>query len=342
MSLTDLKIEYRKLRNDDFSPSPSCFREDIPGEEVRLIRHDNCGMLLFENRRPQYYFHNMNETSSRWSSFIELGEGPLSLQESVHDEDMAQNEETDSYHLISEDPVTYGIRTLSGKPMEFTYNEEGCIWKEGEGASILDVRGEWFPYGLICHMGSEYDIPFIHQPVHLKGTYEGKPVEFLACIDRIFSPMGQEDEIIRNATSYISSYCSGIREDGRREWFMALICRENGKGLGIYYIDKEEPVISGDVINEGIWQRLPYVDDDTVVSIDNVWRFAGKVFHVKGRYGAKGFTGRPRLDRHGQSQIFGTWYEGDTEYRHRIWNTFSENMDAYASSMKERGFRVKE
>ena len=36
------------------------------------------------------------------------------------------------------------------------------------------------------------------------------------------------------------------------------------------------------------------------------------------------------------------WPEGDIEYRHRIFNTFSENMDAYAASMKERGFRVKE
>ena len=342
MSMNDLRIEYRKLNNDDFSSTPSCFSRDFPGEEVRLIRHDNCGMLLMEGKRPQYYFHNMNETSSRWSAFIELGDGPLSLQKSVHDEDMAQEEKTDGYHLLREDPVTYGIKTLAGNPMEFTYNQEGCSWKEGKDGSILDVKGQWFPYGLICHMGSEYNIPFIHQPVHLKGTYEGKPIEFLACIDRIYAPKGKEELIIRNATYYISSYCSGIREDGRREWFMALICHDNGKGLGIYYIDGQEPVISEEVINEGVWERLPYVDDDTVVAVDNIWRFGGKVFHVKGRYGAKGFTGRPRFDRHGQSQVFGSWYEGDIEYRHRIFNTFSENMDAYAASMKERGFRVKE
>ena len=101
-------------------------------------------------------------------------------------------------------------------------------------------------------------------------------------------------------------------------------------------------MIGEEVINEGVWERLPYVDDDTVVAVDNIWRFGGKVFHVKGRYGAKGFTGRPRFDRHGQSQVFGSWYEGDIEYRHRIFNTFSENMDAYAASMKERGFQVKE
>ena len=338
----DLHIEYRRFTNDDFSSTPSCFKDDFPEDAVRLIRHDNCGMLKSDEERPLYYFHNMNETSSRWSAIIRLGEGPFSLQEGVHGEDMAQDDPTIPYSVLKEDPLIYGIYTTEGREMCFTYNEDGCTWKEGKDGSILDVKGEWFPYGLICHMASEYNIPFMHLPVHLKGTYEGEPIEFLACIDRIFSPQGKEMEILKNATSYLSSYCSGIREDGRREWFIGLCCHENGKGLGIYWLEGEEPVISGEVHNEGIWERLPYVEDGTMVCVDNIWKFGGKTLHVKGYRGAKGFTAKPRFERHGQSQIFGSWYEGDVPYKHRIWNTFSENMEAYEDDLKKRGFRVKE
>lgn len=339
--MKDLKIEYRKLTANDFSKAPECFKQDFPEDETLLIRHDNCGMILKDNGTPHYYFHNMNDYSSRWAGFISLGNGPFSLQKGVHSDDIAQSEPLSEYKAISGEPLTYGVHTIEGISMEFTYHENGCTFKEGENGSVLDVKGEWFPYGLICHMGSEYNIPFIHLPVHLTGTYEGRPVEFLACIDRIYSPKGKEQEIIKNATSYISSYCSGIRKDGRREWFMGLICNDNGQGLGIYYIDGEEPVISDQVINDGLWERLPYVNDGTVVSVNNIWKFGGKEFHVNGYYGAKGFTAEPRFDRHGQSQVFGSWYVGSEPYEHRIWNTFSENMDAYEDNMKKRGFKVK-
>lgn len=333
-------VEYRPFTNDDFSVAPKCFEGEFAGRETRLIRHDNCGMLLFDDDRPHYYFHNMDVETSRWSGFIRLGDGPFALQSAVEGATTAQNEPLDGYGVISTDPLTYGVKTTEGVPMEFTYNEQGCTWREGPDGSVLDVTGEWFPYGLITHLGSEYDIPFMHLPVLLNGTYLGKPIEFLACIDRIFSPAGEEGPVLARATRYISSYCAGVREDGRREWMLALSCHENGKGLGVYWLEGEEPLISEDVVNEGTWERLPYVDDDTVVCVDNVWRFGGKEFHVRGDWGAKGFTAAPRFDRHGQSQIFGTWHEGATPYAHRVWNTFSENMEAYASSMADTGFRV--
>ena len=188
--MKDLKIEFRKFTNDDFSKTPKCFKQDYPELESRLIRHDNCGMILRENDRPHYYFHNMNEFSSRWSGFIRLGDGPLSLQEGVENTDTAQTDQLSTYGKVSDDPITYGVKTLSGINMEFTYNEDGCCLVEGENGSILDVKGEWFPFGLICHLGSEYNILFQHLPVHLKGTYQNKPVEFLACIDRIFLACG--------------------------------------------------------------------------------------------------------------------------------------------------------
>lgn len=335
-------IEFREFKNDDFSNNPKCFSEEFLENDAILIRHDICGMINLVDDIPHYYFHNMNRDASRWSGFIRLGRLPLSLQTKVEGAQTSQTDPLIEYNFICNDILTYGIKTKSGIYMDFTFNENGCHIVEGENGDILDVNGKWFPNGLICHFGSEYNIPFMHLPVHLKGTYRGKKVEFLACIDRIFSPKGKEKEIIENATNYVSSYCSGIREDGRREWFVALICHANKKGLGIYWIEGEEPIISNEVINEGIWQRLPYVDDGTVVCLDNIWKFGGKEFHVVGKWGSKGFTIPPRLDRHGQSQIFGIWFEGNVPYKHICWNTFSENMGAFYNSMKNRGFIVED
>lgn len=335
-------VEYRRLTNDDFSRNPACFNEDVPHATCRLIRHDNCGMILRGYDNPHYYFHNMDMETSRWAGIIRLGDGPLGLQTGVHDEDMVQFEPLTPYGVIRKNPLTYGVMTTRGIEMEFQYNEAGCTIREGKNGSILDVKGEWFPYGVICHIGSEYNIPFIHLPVLLEGTYQGEKVKFLACIDRIFSPEGLEEDIIRNATEYISSYCSGVREDGRREFFMALITHDNGKGLGIYWLEGEDPIITDEVVNEGEWIKLPYVDDGTVVNPNQVWRFGGKEFHVIGKWGAKGFTAKPRMERHGQSQYFGTWYEGNTPYQHEVWNTFNENMGAFSASMKERGFDVQD
>lgn len=340
--MNKFNIEYRKFTNDDFSFKPTCFKNEFPGQATVLIRHDQCGMILFENDLPHYYFHNIDQESSRWSGFIELGDQPFSLQKGVPNTDTAQNEPMSAYGVECNEPLTYGLHTLNGIEAKFTYNEDGCEFIEGKDGEVLHVKGEWFPYGLICHLGSEYNIPFMHLPVLLKGNYRGKPIEFLACIDRIFSPTGQESNVLTNATSYISSYCSGIRENGKREWFIGLICRKNGKGLGIYWLEDEEPVISDEVVNEGIWEKLPYVDDGTAVCVNNVWKFGGKEIHVIGKWGAKGFTAKPRFDRHGQSQMFGTWYEGTVPYQHKIWNTFNENMEAYVDSLRERGFMVKE
>jgi hypothetical protein len=329
-------IEFRKFEDDDFSNNPKCFQTDFDGGNARLIRHDNCGMILMGNDNPLYYFHNLDEYSSRWSGLIQLGDSPLSLQKSLGIKLCQKGLLSKPYGKTENNK--YAVESLEDNGFKFEYSKEGCHLIDG---NVLDVTGQWFPYGLICHLGSEYNIPFMHLPVHLKGTLLGKNVEFLACIDRIFAPNGQENEIIKNATSYISSYCSGIREDGRREWMMGLLCHENGKGLGIYWIDGEDPIITDEIVNEGIWERLPYVNDNTVVCIDNIWKFGGKEFHIKGKWGSKGFTDEPRFERHGQSQMFGTWYEGNEEYKHRIWNTFNENMDAYYESMIKRGFKVK-
>ena len=106
-----------------------------------------------------------------------------------------------------------------------------------------------------------------------------------------------------------------------------------------YYIDGEEPILTDHVTMEAEWEHLPYVNDGTCVFKDAIFRFCGKEFHFEGKWGCKGFT--PRVEKHGQSQIFGTWYEGKIPYRHRVYLTFGENMEAYDVKLKELGFDVK-
>lgn len=40
--------------------------------------------------------------------------------------------------------------------------------------------------------------------------------------------------------------------------------------------------------------------------------------------------------------ITGTWYEGKERYRHRVYYTFTENMEAYDENLKSYGFDVKD
>ncbi len=86
--------------------------------------------------------------------------------------------------------------------------------------------------------------------------------------------------------------------------------------------------------------RLPYVDDGTCIYEDATFSFAGKTLHFHGRVGLQGFTPKPRVEKHGQSQVFGTWYEGDEPYDHKLFFGFVENMEAYDKGSQAAGFDV--
>jgi hypothetical protein len=83
-------------------------------------------------------------------------------------------------------------------------------------------------------------------------------------------------------------------------------------------------------------------DDGTVMYKDALFIVGNKKIHFEGKWGTKGFLNEPRLEKHGQSQMFGTWYEGKERYRHRVYYTFTENMEAYDENLKSYGFDVKD
>ena len=330
-------IEYRRLQAEDFDLSPSFFANDVDGN-ARMFRHDNCGMLHVQGERPNYYFRNMNLDSYRWGGMIRPGNTPLEVQTSGTDEEVAQAIMAAPYGLINDSPMTFAMSSGEPYKTEFTYFDGGCHIVESD---ILDITCEYFPYNVVMHLDSPYKTPFVNVTAVGKGTYCGKPVSFMGCLDRLYAPRSRENEIIGNATTYICSFLSGIRPDGRKEFCMAqLFGEENGKGAAIYWLEGQEPIITDEVWLEGDWYRLPYVDDGTCVCPVETWRFGGIEVHQIGQWGAKGFTAKPRIERHGQSQVFGTWYAGKTEYKHEVWNSFNENMEVYEERIRNMGFKV--
>ena len=178
----------------------------------------------------------------------------------------------------------------------------------------------------------------------IMGLYENRPCLGLGEHDRLFIPSEVHGfDGITNAFGYFYMNMMGIREeDGRREQALISIDPYHGKNFCYYYIDGETPIFTDKAEMETEWTKLPYVDDGTCVYKDAIFRFGGKEFHFEGKWGSKGFTIKPRVEKHGQSQIFGTWYEGKTPYRHRLFMTFGENMEAYDYKLKELGFDVNE
>ena len=178
----------------------------------------------------------------------------------------------------------------------------------------------------------------------IEGTYEGKPVKGLGCHDRTFLSNGAPQESLWAAgcTTYCCANYSGIRPDGRKESFFAQfdVARKN-YGLVFYYLEGEEPILTDKLSLETEFYHLPYAPGDpTCVYKDGVWKFADKEIHFHAKWGAKGFTATPRIEKLGYSHCFGEWYEGKTPYKHIMENTFTENMDCLDYRLKEAGYRV--
>ena len=78
----------------------------------------------------------------------------------------------------------------------------------------------------------------------------------------------------------------GIRPDGRKESFIVYI-NDEGKSMGLYYLEGEEPVVSEDVGFETEWFLQPCVDDRTVIPV--LFEELLKHIGVKGRCGVQHF-----------------------------------------------------
>lgn len=346
-------FEVRKLTIEDMELLMPCFQNENDGYAT-LGKSANYAQFMVEGiKNPVYYMRNINPESQRWAGMIELGDTPLSIQKKLPNSELAQAEaKTHAYQKVSDCPITYEIRSENPHSLlRFIDDGQGGFigeYQEGENGCILDLKIEPFPVAVISHANENQPTPYFQVNTIIQGTYMGRPIEGMGGLDRTYVAQSLIENEATMESKYAATYqctCalySGIREDGRKECVYALLSNENGKGIGMYYLEGEKTIVTDQVYLEAEFEALPYVEDGTLVYTKATWKIGPKTIHFTGEWGTKGFTAEPKYDKHGQSQCFGTWYEGDIPYQHRISHGFNENTgDAYAERFKKMGFKIK-
>lgn len=328
-------VEFIKHNNDFYNNNPKILDNEFD-HHAKLALVDAYGLIFDEGNEnmPTLYVRHGNTNGYRFGGFSRLSNDYKGLQTPTHYDDIAQKEDTGDFSKLSDNPLTYGYGT-SNPFSEYRFYENYSTWKE---ANIMDVKAEAFPYCIIQHQGEIANFTEIIQPAIVTGTYESKEVKFIGSYDKVYNSNNEKRDI-GSTMAYILVLDHGIREDGRCESVVIYINPE-GKSMGGYYLQGEEPVCSTNVIMETEWFHLPYVSDGTISYKDAVFHIGNKTIHFNGKWGSKGITANPRPEKHGQSQIFGTWYEGDSPYKHKLFTTFHENMEAYDYKFKKLGYKI--
>lgn len=328
----DNSIILKNYKLEDLDYRPAFFDNEIDGHG-KLTLVDMYGVLFADgDDKPIWFIRHCNPDGIRFGAFHRPGNDYLDVQSSLHLDDIAQRgAKIEPYHL-ADDHYEISCR----EPFfEYKFYEDHVEYKE---TNVLDVRGDLFTKAIFKHADDSLVSSQITQSLILDGTYEGKHVRGLGNFELVYMPE-KETRNLNDFFSYIYAYDAGIREDGKKEIAMINLSL-NGYSKGFYWLEGENPVISDNVLMEAKWVKLPYVDDGTCIYKDAVFKFGGKEIHFKGKWGAKGLTAYPRVELSGQSQIFGTWYEGRTPYKHSMSITFHENMDVFADKLSKAGFEV--
>lgn len=350
--MSSYHFEARKLTIDDLELAPAVFQNEQDGFATMGKAAHYAQFWADGVDTPVYFFRNINPAGQRWCGISQFGRGPLDPQIGLHGEDLAQGDTPSTrYRKVCDSPKTFEIETTEPYSLiRFTDDGHGGVvaeFKEGKDGAILDIRAISLPYAMFSHSNPAQPAPYFQVNTVVTGTYMGKPIHGMGGFDRTYVVTRSVPNDEQTEADYAATYrccCalySGIREDGRKECVYGLITNENGKGVGMYYIDGEEPIVTDKVHLDAKFHRLPYVDDDTVVFTKATWQIGPKTIHFDGKWGTKGFTAYPKIEKHGQSQCFGTWYEGDKPYDHVDSHTFNENSgDAYADRIRSIGFEI--
>lgn len=347
-----MKNEYFELRKFNEIGTSLDFPKELDPESLdngaKLIMIDPyCFMFPFGDTsvKPPMYFHHGYINKIRFNGVTEFGDDYLSHQyPGKHHDEMAQPDTpvTKAYTPLEDEPGAYVIQTDKPFSKIIHYADGTVVCREED---FLDLTFKPLKYGNV-DFGTMFQGRFqVQQPCMVTGFYEGKPIVGMGSYDRIYAPddvFASKDVMSESAYIYVVGH--GVREDGRTEAYMITSGlygeKSNGINNGYYWIDGEEPVVVNDAWIEADWRHLPYVDDGTVVYKDAVFHIGPKNIHFTGKWGTKGFTKEPRIERHGQSQIFGTWYEGDTPYSHKMYFGWGEHTGVYDYVMKAYGYNV--
>jgi hypothetical protein len=336
-----LMVELGQI-NNFINGTPPCFDNGFDGY-AQLALLDVYGMF-FKNgdvaQKPLIYFRHTDVTKNkhRFVSLLELGDDYLAPQKGVfHVEELAGSDTpVIAYGERSKKPKVYGYESKE-KLVECRFFENEMTMKEGD---FFDIKAYPWQYTVYDHQSIYRNSSVIFQPSTFLGTFDKEPIIGLGSYDRFCIKRDVEgfDNI---ALGYITLTAMGIRDDGRKEVaFITASLNSSGKTIAYYFLEGELPIITDHVKIEADWVRLPYVNDGTCVFKEATFYFCNKEIHFEGKWGTKGFSEKPRIEKSGQSQVFGTWYEGRAPYQHRLYFTFVENMNAYDFELEKLGFNI--
>ena len=333
--------EEHEITEELFKKEPSFFQNEEDGyAELALV--DPLAMLYVNGdfgSKPYYYFRHALIDQFRFGGIVELGDDYLSHQIKGDTLGLMQLGDVDNpYERLSkseEEDFVYGFG-IKNPFSEFRLSSQFQTWKE---ADVIDIKATYLGGAIIDHQASFENLPQVLSPLYVEGKYRDEEVKGLGYFATNYKPKTQKNSIL-DSLGYITMMFSGIREDGRYEH--AFVSIDQTGAAGAYYkLEGEELITSNEVSMETVWERLPYVDDGTCVYKNAIFRFGGKELHFEGKWGTKGVKEKPYIEKHGQSQILGTWYEGETPYKHKVSFTFGENMEVFDYKLVEMGFEVK-
>lgn len=295
--------------------------------------------------KPKVYFHHGWRDHIRFNGVTELGDTPLDHQHEgrLHDVMAQPGCEVTKQHVRFDDGKPGYVIQADEPFSQIVHYEDGTM--RCREADVVDLLFHPIKLGNV-EFGNMWKNNFqILQPCTVTGFLEGEPVMGMGSYDRTYVT---DDELAEHDiwadSRYIYIVGHGIRPDGRMESFMTIIglyaSESDGINNAYYWIDGEEPVVVDDARIEADWVHLPYVDDETVVYKDAVLHIGDKTIHFQGRWGTKSYTKYPRIERHGQSQIHGTWYEGNEPYEHKLYFAWGEHTGAFDHVIKAYGMNV--
>ena len=294
--------------------------------------------------KPLMYFHNNNLNRIRHNGITYLGDDYLKPQHfGLHHKDMAQSGKSEyvkRYEREDGEPLKYILEMKNPKcVIEVTEDDVQVQESDILNIKLRPLNFAYFDHHCLSNVGYQY-----LQPCFISGYFEGKPVVGMGNFDRFYLPPIINNDALGESV-YLMIMGHGVKEDGRIESYYisvnyASFDAEKRKVCGVYYIDGEEPIYSESCIIDTVWEHLDYVDDDTCIFGNALIKIGPKIIHFTGKWGSKGFTEKPRIERHGQAQVFGTFYEGDESYEHKLYFTFNETLNCFGENLKKYGFKV--
>ena len=358
MSLIEAYDFITDIKGEELSARPSFLQKDaeVP---VEMTRYFIWAMFFLEGEEePYYYMRSLHLKKTEWAGLVKLGKTPIDPQQEVYSNLMAQpGVEHHFYHETEEGSCIYEV-SCDDPYFKHTYDKDGATFIEGD---FLNLRATWWPLALMAtdkggYFG--YGVPYSYFPCSLEGTFNGKKiVKGIGQLDRVYFPItakpvysskiSKELHTQKSDIPYgymIYSACCGIREDGRKELFLAHEMNQSGKGLAVYWLEGEKPIVTDkDVWFEGEWEEIPYCAEgkETYIFTDCTWSFEGHKVHCHNNWGCRRYSDHPEDEVKGYANAFGTFYYGDQPYEHKLSQTYCETQISTKEYLEKFGYTLK-